>query len=119
MIILYDSLQTWHEVVDEYPVIGGVWVRGDWEYEDVEGVPVPTPGLTSEPVVTPAVASDGRRMQCHDFGDEELQEFREYWADWIADGRIQILDSPPEDWKPEGWVEAGELPEDWEAMEEE
>ena len=119
MIILYDSLKTWREVVDEYPVIGGVWIRGDWEYEDIEGVKVPVCKLTDEPVVIPAISNDGRRMNSHAFDEEALKEFQEYWADYIADGRVQILKEMPADWLPEGWVEAGELPEDWEAMEEE
>lgn len=108
MIILYDSLKTWREVVDEYPVIGGVWIRGDWEYEDVEGVRCPVCELTPEPVVTPAMDAMGRCAQCHGFDEEALAEFSEYWADYVKDGRIQILDSPPADWLPEGWQEAPE-----------
>lgn len=106
MIILYDSLKTWREVVDEYPVIGNVWIRGDWRYETVEGVKVPVYELTDEPVVKPAIANDGRRLNSHDFDEGALKEFAEYWADYIADGKVQILDKLPADWKPEGWKEA-------------
>lgn len=106
MIILYDSLKTWREVVDEYPVIGGVWIRGDWKFEDIEGVKVPVCELTEEPVVTPAVANDGRRLNSHAFDEKALAEFSEYWADYIKDGRLQILEGLPADWKPEGWQEA-------------
>lgn len=106
MIILYDSLKTWREVVDEYPVIGGVWIRGDWKFEDIEGVKVPLFELTEEPVVAPAMDAMGRCAQCHPFGEEALKEFAEYWADYVADGRLQILEGLPADWKPEGWQEA-------------
>lgn len=99
MIILYDSLKTWREVVDEYPVIGGVWIRGDWIYESVEGVRCPVCELTPEPVVTPAMDAMGRCAQCHPFDEEALAEFSEYWATWIADGRVQIMDRLPEDWE--------------------
>jgi hypothetical protein len=107
-IIVYADEATWRTVADEYPAIGCVQIRGDLVREDVDGVMVPVdpPELTTEPVVTPAVASDGRRMQCHGFSEESLADFREYWADEIKSGKVQILDAPPADWKPEGWQEA-------------
>lgn len=108
MIILYDSEETWREVVDEYPAIGGVWIRGDWKYEYVEGVKVPVFELTPEPVVIPAIANDGRRLNSHAFDEDALAAFSEYWSEFIAAGKVRILDSPPADWKPEGWVEAPE-----------
>jgi hypothetical protein len=51
-------------------------------------------------------------MQCHAFGEEALAAFTEYWSEFIASGKMQILDSPPADWKPEGWREAPEEEED-------
>ena len=104
MIILYDSLKTWREVVDEYPVIGGVWIRGDWVYENIESVKVPMFELTPEPVVTPAMDARGRCAQCHPFDDESMAEFEAYWSEFFKDGRLT-------------WGE--KLPEDWEAMEDE
>ncbi len=107
-VIVYADETTWRTVADEYPAIGQVQIRGDLVREDVDGVMVPVdpPELTEQPVVRPAVASDGRRMQCHGFSEEDLEAFREYWADEIKAGKVQILDAPPADWKPEGWQEA-------------
>lgn len=99
MIIVYDSVKTWREVVDEYPAIGGVWIRGDWEYESVEGVRCPVCELTDDPVVTPAMDAMGRCAQCHPFGEEALKEFSEYWAEYFKDGRIAIVEKLPEDWE--------------------
>lgn len=110
-VIVYADEQTWRTVIDEYPAIGSVQIRGDLVREDVDGVlvPVDPPRLTDVPVVTPAIANDGRRMQAHTFDEDALAAFTEYWAAFIADGRVRILDSPPADWKPEGWVEAPEF----------
>ena len=96
-VIVYDSEDTWRRVVEEYPAIGGVKLRGDMVRSDTDGA--------LQPTVTPAVASDGRRMQCHDFNTNDFDSFKEYWADLIAEGKIQILSSPPADWRPEGWTE--------------
>jgi hypothetical protein len=107
-VIVYADEATWRTVADEYPAIGGVQIRGDLVREDVDGVlvPVDPPRLTDAPVVIPAIANDGRRMQSHAFGEEALAAFTEYWSEFIASGKMQILDSPPADWKPEGWKEA-------------
>jgi hypothetical protein len=107
-VIIYADEATWRTVADEYPAIGGVQIRGDLVREEIDGilVPVDPPQLTAEPVIMPVISNDGRRMQSCNFGNDDLAAFQEYWSAFIADGRIQILDAPPSDWKPEGWQEA-------------
>lgn len=43
--------------------------------------------------------ADGRCMIAHPFAEDDRDWLEAYMAEWIAEGRVQVLDGMPEDWQ--------------------
>ena len=50
-------------------------------------------------VVPAPEGADGRVMTSHPFCEDDRDNIEMVLAEWIAEGRVQVLDREPEDWQ--------------------
>jgi len=96
LVLVFKDEQTWDKLAWEVAVSpSGVilWTREEPAgFFDFNNGP-PTASI-------PAVSADGRRAVCYPLNEEDLDFYTSYFAKWLDEGVVEILDRLPADWQP-------------------
>ena len=96
LVLIFKDEQTWDKLAWEVAVSpSGVIL---WTQEEPAGFFDFNNGPPTASI--PAASADGRRAVCYPLNEEDLDFYTSYFAAWLQEGSVELLDRLPGNWKP-------------------